>query len=135
MSATEYGHGCVCDFIIVGAGAAGLAAARRLIDNNAGSVVVLEARSRLGGRTCTRMALQGVMGRDDLAAEYHPVEIGAEFYMVSVGGLHATWCYLTAGLTANSGGNDCLTKLCGLFEVGVARLIRDSKQRTCGCSY
>jgi monoamine oxidase len=53
--------------IVVGAGAAGLAAARRLHDAGH-SVVVLEARDRLGGRTWTDY---------DLAP--HPVELGGEF--------------------------------------------------------
>lgn len=36
--------------IIVGAGAAGIAAAARLIDNNITNVKILEARNRIGGR-------------------------------------------------------------------------------------
>jgi monoamine oxidase len=53
---------------IVGAGVAGLAAARALKDAGH-EVVVLEARDRIGGRIHTV--------RDDRAA--HPVELGAEF--------------------------------------------------------
>ncbi len=41
-----------CDVVVVGAGAAGVAAARRLIDAGL-SVQVLEARDRLGGRAAT----------------------------------------------------------------------------------
>jgi len=67
------------DVAVIGAGAAGLAAARRLHD--AGQVVaVLEARDRVGGRAWTSY---------DFAP--HPVEFGAEF-------LHgeniATWAYV-----------------------------------------
>lgn len=53
--------------IVVGAGAAGLAAARRLRDRGH-KVTVLEARDRVGGRAYTSY---------DLAP--HPVELGAEF--------------------------------------------------------
>lgn len=38
------------DVIVIGAGVAGLAAARQLVDQKRGSVVVLEARTRVGGR-------------------------------------------------------------------------------------
>jgi monoamine oxidase len=56
------------DAIVVGAGAAGLSAARVLGDNGA-SVLVLEARHRIGGRVFTR--------RDPRCAA--PIELGAEF--------------------------------------------------------
>src|SRR5688500_7838448 len=57
-----------CDVIVVGAGAAGLAAAEALA--RAGrSVLVLEARERIGGRVWTRRM-------PGLAV---PVELGAEF--------------------------------------------------------
>jgi monoamine oxidase len=56
------------DVIVVGAGAAGLEAARVLADAGA-SVVVLEARSRVGGRIYTRR----------LPGAGTPVELGAEF--------------------------------------------------------
>lgn len=73
--------------IIVGAGAAGLAAARELLDAGH-SVLVLEARDRVGGRAWTSF---------DLAP--HPVELGAEY----VHGEHVgTWKYLDRfGLHAN----------------------------------
>lgn len=58
----------IVDCVIVGAGAAGLACARRLLDQGL-SVVVLEARSRIGGRTMTVR---------DSQLEY-PIELGAEF--------------------------------------------------------
>lgn len=65
--------------IVIGAGAAGLAAARELTDKGA-EVVVLEARDRLGGRAMT----------DKTLAAY-PVEMGAEF----VHGQNAlTWRYI-----------------------------------------
>jgi monoamine oxidase len=58
----------IFDVIVIGAGAAGLAAAARL--NEAGhSVLLLEARDRIGGRMWTRH-------EPDVAA---PVELGAEF--------------------------------------------------------
>jgi monoamine oxidase len=53
------------DVIIVGAGAAGLAAAREL--SNAGlNVITLEARNRIGGRINTYF-------------DFWPIELGAEF--------------------------------------------------------
>jgi monoamine oxidase len=55
------------DVIVIGAGAAGIAAAKRLQDNRE-SVLVLEARDRIGGRVQTDY---------DFAA--HPIERGAEF--------------------------------------------------------
>ena len=42
------------DVAVVGAGLAGLTTARRLVQKGAGSVVVLEARNRVGGRTFTK---------------------------------------------------------------------------------
>jgi monoamine oxidase len=41
------------DVVVVGAGLAGLTTARRLVQKGVGSVVVLEARDRVGGRTYT----------------------------------------------------------------------------------
>jgi len=56
------------DVLIIGAGAAGLAAAHDL--TNAGlRVVVVEARDRIGGRICTHFD----------SVESFPVELGAEF--------------------------------------------------------
>ncbi|NIX75642.1 flavin monoamine oxidase family protein [Microvirga terricola] len=54
------------DVLIVGAGAAGIAAARRLIAARL-SVVVIEARNRIGGRTLT-VSMKG-----------HPVDLGAHW--------------------------------------------------------
>src|SRR5690242_21363003 len=56
------------DILIIGAGAAGLAAARELSAANF-NVIVLEARDRIGGRIHTHLNSQ-------LSA---PVELGAEF--------------------------------------------------------
>ncbi|HST51125.1 MAG TPA: NAD(P)/FAD-dependent oxidoreductase [Pyrinomonadaceae bacterium] len=56
------------DVLIVGAGAAGLAAAREL-GREGLSVTVFEARGRVGGRICTRRIGGGAL----------PVELGAEF--------------------------------------------------------
>src|SRR5512146_2768941 len=56
------------DVIVIGAGAAGLAAAAALARSGR-SVLVLEARDRVGGRVWTRL-------EPALAA---PVELGAEF--------------------------------------------------------
>jgi monoamine oxidase len=56
------------DVVVVGAGAAGLAAARHL--HEAGiEVAVVEARDRIGGRVCTI--------RDPQTSA--PIELGAEF--------------------------------------------------------
>lgn len=52
--------------LIIGAGIAGLAAARRLADANE-QVLILEARNRLGGRIYTNRTFAGF-----------PVELGAE---------------------------------------------------------
>ena len=41
------------DMVVIGAGAAGIAASRALVEHRVGSVVVLEARSRVGGRAWT----------------------------------------------------------------------------------
>src|SRR5437660_12932740 len=41
------------DVVVIGAGAAGIAAARALLRHGVGSVVVLEARDRVGGRAWT----------------------------------------------------------------------------------
>ncbi|NEQ48169.1 MAG: FAD-dependent oxidoreductase [Leptolyngbya sp. SIOISBB] len=56
-----------CHTLVIGAGAAGLAAAQTLQDADC-SVVVLEARDRIGGRVHT-----------DYDFASHPVEYGAEF--------------------------------------------------------
>lgn len=56
------------DAIVIGAGAAGLAAARRLAEGGH-SVVVLDARDRLGGRIHTQFDAQCTA----------PIELGAEF--------------------------------------------------------
>src|SRR5262245_38102845 len=56
------------DILIIGAGAAGLAAAREL-SNDAIRIIVLEARDRIGGRIYTHRP-------DDSST---PVELGAEF--------------------------------------------------------
>lgn len=39
--------------LVIGAGAAGYAAATRLLANGFGDVTVLEAEDRIGGRVCT----------------------------------------------------------------------------------
>jgi len=67
------------DVLIIGAGAAGLTAARELADHGVPSIV-LEARDRVGGRCHTAY---------DLAT--HPVELGAEFIH---GENVATWRYI-----------------------------------------
>lgn len=57
------------DVIIVGAGSAGLACAAEIVRRSARSVLVLEARERIGGRCDTRFQ-PGLAG---------PMELGAEF--------------------------------------------------------
>lgn len=61
-------QGDVCEFVVIGAGAAGLAAAAELCARGR-RVCVLEARDRLGGRILTRL---------DPASPL-PIELGAEF--------------------------------------------------------
>jgi monoamine oxidase len=69
-AADRLGHGRTnqADVIVIGAGVAGLAAARALIEHGL-DVVVLEARERIGGRVLTV--------RD--AGFPDPIELGAEF--------------------------------------------------------
>jgi monoamine oxidase len=55
------------DVVVVGAGAAGLAAGRRLMEAHA-SVLVLEARQRIGGRAWTEPTALG-----------HPIDLGCEW--------------------------------------------------------
>jgi monoamine oxidase len=101
------------EVLVIGAGAAGLGAARRLVDEGGSSlrVAVLEARDRLGGRTQTVTATPAV-GVDDGAARRadgppsadhgHVVELGAEFIH---GENVVTWSLLERyGLRANEGG-------------------------------
>jgi monoamine oxidase len=78
-AALAWANGRGRSFIVVGAGAAGLAAAAVLTEAGA-AVTVLEARDRIGGRVWTAR---------DLAP--HPVELGAEFVH---GERVATWEYL-----------------------------------------
>jgi monoamine oxidase len=66
------------DVIVIGAGAAGLAAARALTRAGA-SVLLLEARDRVGGRCCTHR-----MNGLDI-----PVELGAEFIHGEARATHA----------------------------------------------
>ena len=59
-----------CDVIIIGAGAAGIGAAKTIIDhqksssNNTLKVIIVEARDRIGGRTYTSDELQSGVGLD-----------------------------------------------------------------------
>ena len=77
-----------CETIVIGAGAAGLAAAAHLIENGARSVAILEARDRIGGRVWT-------LREPGIAS---PIELGAEFIH---GRVPATFEALgRAGLTA-----------------------------------
>src|SRR5690349_3114836 len=62
-------HRYTGDVVVVGAGAAGLACAAEIVRRSARSVVVLEARDRIGGRCDTRF-------HPELPA---PMELGAEF--------------------------------------------------------
>ena len=55
------------DVVVIGAGAAGIAAARRLFDAGGVSVLVLEARERAGGRAWT------------IEAGGHPADLGCEW--------------------------------------------------------
>jgi len=67
------------DVVVIGAGAAGIAAARSLQQENL-SVIVVEARKRIGGRIYT-----------DSSLAPHPVERGAEFIH---GSRAVTWNYV-----------------------------------------
>ena len=60
----------VCDVLVLGAGAAGIAAARRLKEQNV-STIVLEARDRVGGRAHTSDALNCGIGLDHGARWIH----------------------------------------------------------------
>jgi hypothetical protein len=72
-------HEALVEVLVIGAGAAGIAAARTLHDAGV-AVTVLEARQRLGGRVLT-----------DHRLAPHPVELGAEF----IHGKRAlTWRYV-----------------------------------------
>jgi monoamine oxidase len=66
MSYTSF-SGHACDVIVIGAGAAGLAATR-MLQHEGCEVLTLEARDRLGGRILT-----------DWTFASYPVELGAEF--------------------------------------------------------
>ena len=76
------------DVIVIGAGAAGIAAARRLTEAGL-DVVILEARNRVGGRAYT-----------DETFAAHPVELGAEFIH---GQNVATWEWVRAHGVATTG--------------------------------
>jgi monoamine oxidase len=69
------------DVVILGAGAAGLAAARKLSGNGV-NVIVLEARARIGGRMVTCQS--SITGS--------PIELGAEFVH---GARNSLWDYLS----------------------------------------
>jgi len=62
------------DVAVIGAGVAGLAAARSLVEAGL-SVAIVEARDRIGGRIYTRL----VPGGADTSAGTFAVELGAEF--------------------------------------------------------
>src|SRR5208283_3878191 len=73
------------DVVVIGAGAAGLAAARSLAGRSL-KVIVLEARDRIGGRVWSRSSPRGA-----------PAELGAEFIH---GAAEETWSLLRAAGTA-----------------------------------
>lgn len=66
-------HDNTLPVIVIGAGMAGLAAARHLAKEGQ-NVLVLEARDRVGGRVCTRIVAQGTPALDIGAAWIHGVE-------------------------------------------------------------
>jgi monoamine oxidase len=76
---TEPSHATQFDAIILGAGVAGLAAARDLCSAGL-NVAILEARSRIGGRILTHTARTPA-----------PIELGAEFVH---GAKNETWSFL-----------------------------------------
>lgn len=59
--------------VVVGAGAAGLAAAARLMERGVRDVVILEAEDRMGGRICTTLFENAVL---DLGAQWVHGEVG-----------------------------------------------------------
>jgi monoamine oxidase len=99
------------DVIVIGAGVAGLACAQRLVARGA-SVVVLEARDRVGGRICT-LRIPGLA----------PVELGAQ---VIHGDRAVTWDVMrAAGLEAArlSGDGDLAVRV-GARTYALANLMR-----------
>src|SRR5437764_14730488 len=88
------------DVIVIGAGAAGLAAADELTRKGA-RVLVLEARDRIGGRCWTR----------HMAGLQVPVEVGAELIHVEAKVTHAL--LKRAGLAAIDSSRDQRRELRG----------------------
>ncbi|XP_066156163.1 peroxisomal N(1)-acetyl-spermine/spermidine oxidase-like [Euwallacea fornicatus] len=68
---------CQCSVIVIGAGAAGIAAAAYLVDRGVNDVIVLEAENRIGGRINTVPFGDGVV---DLGAEFCHGEAGNRVY-------------------------------------------------------
>jgi monoamine oxidase len=108
------------DVIIIGAGAAGLAAARSLAEASL-RVIVLEARDRAGGRAWSQP-----LGRDSV-----PAELGAEFIhgpapqtmallretgaaAIDTGG--ETWLCGDAGMLERDDGDEGFGAVAGIFE-------------------
>ena len=70
--------------IIVGAGAAGLAAAQRLVKNGCSQVLVLEAQDKIGGRVCS-VAANYQSAKTTQEERQHTLELGAQWVHGKVG--------------------------------------------------
>jgi monoamine oxidase len=106
------GHEADAEVLVIGAGAAGIAAARTLHDAGV-SVTVLEARPRIGGRVLTNSTLAP-----------HPIELGAEF-IHGKGAL--TWTHMSRfGFTALPDANHGFCHVHG-------QLFRDQQAPVPGC--
>ena len=89
--------------IIIGAGAAGLAAAQRLIKNGYSEVLILEASGQIGGRICSVAAnYQSSKPTDE--ERRHTLELGAQWLHGKVGNVAFELASKEALVDENVGG-------------------------------